>query len=217
MKKIFVLGVIFLFMTGCGNNGNIIKNVDDLKVLHPQDFYELAIMFDELKYEYEAVFSSEKYEVLYTYKGEEELEGTTVKKLLFNLNGEEAIVYVNADGDEVKASHRGYTYNKEDDGLSFTLMEIKSKMPKIFTLSSEHITKRNRDTDTLINTESITIDGNKGTKEIYKDEHESSITGDSRLITKHLGIFDEFIIMLYEKAEQDDLPYEFKIISFKVK
>ena len=217
MKKIFLVFCISLFVVACGNGGNIIKNVDDLKVLHPQDFHELATMFDELTYEYDAVYSSEKHVVTYTYGGQENLNGNMVSKLIFDLSGEEAIIYLNNDGEEVKVSHRENTYTQEDEGLRFTLMEIKSKMPRIFNSPSDHITKRDRDRDTLISTEQLTINNNKGSKEIYEDEHESSITGEVTNREKHLGIFDEFMIMLYEKVDTDNHHSEFEITSFKVK
>ncbi len=218
MKKIFLLVIIsFLFIVGCTGDGNKVKNVDDLTVLHPQGFADLAIMFDELKYEHDVVYSSEKHVVSYTYGGQEEIDGSMVSKLIFDLSGEDAIVYVNSDGEEVKASHRGDTYTKDDEGLRFILMEIKSKMPRIFSLPSEHITKRDRDRNTLTKNEKFSINGYSGTREVYEDERESSITGEITNTIKHIGIFDNFMLMLYEKVERSDHDFEFEIISFKVK
>ncbi len=223
MKKIILLLVIGLFLAGCDNDAETkngagaVKDVDDLEALHPQDFNDLAMMFEALTYEYDAVYSGDSVVISYTCGGQEEVNGNITSKLNFDLDGEDASVYVNSEGEEIKATIRGNTYTNDEDGFSFIVAEIKSKMPKILNLSSEHITKRDRERNTLVDTESVTIGSHTGTREIYYDTSENSITGEITHTIKHLGIFDEFIILLFEYIERDEHQSEFEITSFIVR
>ena len=223
MKKLLLLLMVALFVVGCGNgeeteNGETpVQNVDNLEVLHPQSFHDLVTMFEELTYEYETEFSDEKMEVSYEYGGQEEINGSVVSKLILDLDGEDASLYVNDEGEEVKIVIRGDTYTSDQDGFRVVVSEIRSKMPKILNLPTEHITKRDRDRNTLVGTESVTIGTYTGTKEMYDDTSESSITGETTHTIKHLGIFDDFMLTIYEEREDDHMHVIFEIKDFKVR
>ena len=213
MKKILLLFIAILFTAAC-TNGDTPKNVEDLDVFHPRNFYELATMFEDLSYEYEGVYSTEKFVVNYTFGGEDTIGGEDVLILNLDLTGDEAVVYVNSEGEIVKVILDGNEHTNDDDFFWAITREVTSKTPRILNSPNETITKRDRENDTLISTESITIGDYSGTKEIYEDERVSDLTGEESRIKKNLGIFDDFMMIIFDDVQRGDHYYVFEITSF---
>ena len=212
MKTILLLFITSFALAACTNGGT--TDVKDLEVLHPQNFYEMATMFEELSYEYEGVYSNERFIVNYSFGGEDTVNGEEVLVLNLDLTGEDAVVYVNSDGDIVQVILRDTTYTNDEQFFWSIVGEGTSKTPRILVSPNENITKRDRDRDTLIDTESVTIGNYSGTKESYEDERESTITGETTITKKHLGIFDDFMMIIYDNVERDTHHYIFEITSF---
>ncbi len=213
MKKLILLLVLMLLVSGCFSSSKDDINVENLTVKHPSNYAELVNMFEEV--EFRADTSSNEYLIKYQFVETEMVDGVETSKVTFEINGETTTVWIDGEGEAAKLQNDRETYEKDgSENLRYAFLEVKSKIPFLLSLPSERPLKRNFDKD-YDKVEDVSFGGLEGKKYTFVTETEG-LAGKTKTDLE-IAIISEFMLVVREKVERENLASDFELISFKLR